>query len=47
VAASEKHIFLHSLNQHNWHRTRTAAALGISTRTLRRKIRKYQITPRS
>jgi len=32
------------LNQHGWHRGETAEILGIPTRTLHRKMKKYQLT---
>lgn len=39
----EKNFILSTLEQHNGHREKTAKTLGIPTRTLHRKMRKYQI----
>jgi PAS domain S-box-containing protein len=39
----EKQYILNMLQQHNWHRKDTATALGITPRTLRRKIHRYEI----
>jgi transcriptional regulator with PAS, ATPase and Fis domain len=39
----EKHCIIEGLHQHNWHRGNTAAALGITPRTLHRKMQKYDL----
>jgi transcriptional regulator with PAS, ATPase and Fis domain len=41
VEQVEKRVILTTLEQHRWHKTHTAAALGIPRSTLRRKMRKY------
>ena len=39
----EKQLITKGLHQHNWHRAETAVALGIPTRTLHRKMKKYRL----
>lgn len=39
----EKHVITQVLVSHQWNREEAAATLGISARTLRRKIQEYQI----
>jgi DNA-binding NtrC family response regulator len=41
--ALEKRLILKTLDRHHWHRTKTAAALGIPRRSLQRKMKKYGI----
>jgi PAS domain S-box-containing protein len=43
MEAFEKHVMTQMLERYSWHRGKTAAALGITVRTLRRKITQYQI----
>jgi DNA-binding NtrC family response regulator len=43
VAAFEKQHILHALNQHRWHRARTAAALRIPIKTLYRKMKHHHL----
>jgi DNA-binding NtrC family response regulator len=43
MGAFEKQYMTQQLMAHQWNRKETAAKLGIDSRTLRRKIRKYQI----
>jgi transcriptional regulator with PAS, ATPase and Fis domain len=37
----EKRLVLNVLEQHHWHRGKTAASLGIPRRSLQRKMKKY------
>ncbi len=39
----EKRVIARALERHHWNRTETASQLGIETRTLRRKIKKYHL----
>ncbi len=41
IETFEKRLILHSLEQNQWHRTKTAMALGLPRKTLFRKIKKY------
>jgi transcriptional regulator with PAS, ATPase and Fis domain len=41
LEALEKRLILKTLEQHQWHRIKTAATLGIPRRTLQRKMKKY------
>lgn len=41
LAGVEKELILKTLQAHQWHMGRTAAALGISRRTLQRRVGKY------
>jgi transcriptional regulator with PAS, ATPase and Fis domain len=41
VEHAEKRVILNTLERHRWHKTLTAAALGIPRSTLRRKMKKY------
>lgn len=40
----EKEFILSTLERHHWHREKTAKVLGIPSRTLHRKLKKYQIS---
>ena len=44
TAALEREMILGALRENDWHRERTAEALGINRRTLYRKMLKYRIT---
>jgi DNA-binding NtrC family response regulator len=44
LADTEKHLILRALEQNEGHRTRAAEQLGISRRTLHRKLREYGVT---
>jgi transcriptional regulator with PAS, ATPase and Fis domain len=37
----EKRLVIRTLEQHHWHRGKTAASLGIPRRSLQRKMKKY------
>jgi transcriptional regulator with PAS, ATPase and Fis domain len=37
----EKRLIINALEQHHWHRGKTAATLGIPRRSLQRKMKKY------
>lgn len=37
----EKQLILNALEQHHWHRGKTAESLGIPRRSLQRKMNKY------
>ncbi len=39
----EKRLITKALEQHHWHRGKTAATLGIPRRSLQRKMKKYGI----
>lgn len=41
LKANEKDLIMKALTENNWHRDRTAAALGISRKTLFRKMQKF------
>jgi transcriptional regulator with PAS, ATPase and Fis domain len=41
VEHTERRVILSTLERHRWHKTLTAAALGIPRSTLRRKMKKY------
>jgi len=43
MADVEKHLVLQALQQHRWHMGHTASALGISRRTLQRRVNKYRL----
>ncbi|MBM9615891.1 sigma 54-interacting transcriptional regulator [Desulfobulbus rhabdoformis] len=43
LAQFEKNMILKALNLHQWHMGNTAKALGISRRTLQRRVNKYKI----
>lgn len=43
LASCEKEVIVETLNQTRWHRSRAAAQLGISRKTLFRKMRQYGI----
>jgi transcriptional regulator with PAS, ATPase and Fis domain len=45
VDAFERHLLAQALERHNWNRTRTARTLGITVRTLQRKMKKHRILP--
>ncbi|SPD73296.1 PAS modulated sigma54 specific transcriptional regulator, Fis family [uncultured Desulfobacterium sp.] len=44
VEDHEKSLIIKALNENQWHKERTASALGISRRTLFRKLKYYQLT---
>ncbi len=46
TASVERQIILGSLDQHSWHRQKTAQFLGITRRTLLNKMKKYGIRER-
>ncbi len=46
TASVERQIILGSLDQHSWHRQKTAQSLGITRRTLLNKMKKYDIRER-
>jgi len=41
LEANEKDLIIRALTENNWHRSRTAAALGINRKTLFRKMQKF------
>ncbi|MCP4402604.1 MAG: response regulator [bacterium] len=41
VETFEKHCILHTLEQHHWHKVHTAQVLGISRKTLYRKMKQF------
>lgn len=41
VASFEKSFIMKALGQHNWHKSRTASAMGISRKTLFRKMKDF------
>lgn len=43
IADVEKHLVLQALQQNRWHMGQTASALGISRRTLQRRVNKYAL----
>jgi PAS domain S-box-containing protein len=43
LKANEKDLIMRALSENNWHRDRTAVALGISRKTLFRKMKKFNI----
>jgi DNA-binding NtrC family response regulator len=43
VERTEKRVILETLERHRWHKTRSAATLGIPRSTLRRKMKKYEL----
>jgi DNA-binding NtrC family response regulator len=45
VKEFERYYLLSMLKRYQWRKAKTAAALGILPRTLRRKIREYRIEP--
>ena len=47
LADIEKQAILEALKHFDYNRTHAAIALGISTRTIRNKLRKYKIPPKS
>ncbi len=44
VETLEKRLILHSLEENQWHRTKTAIALGLPRKTLFRKMKKFGLT---
>jgi PAS domain S-box-containing protein len=44
VEDHEKSLIIKALNENQWHKDRTASALGISRRTLFRKLKNYKLT---
>lgn len=44
IETLEKRLILHSLEQNQWHRTKTAIMLGLPRKTLFRKMKKYGLT---
>lgn len=46
TASVEKQLILGTLNQHSWHRQKTAQFLGITRRTLLNKMKKYGLKKR-
>jgi len=44
VEVYEKTLIIKALDQNQWHKDKTAAALGISRRTLFRKLKSYELT---
>lgn len=44
LAETERHMILRALEQNGGHRTKAAAQLGLSRRTLHRKLREYGVT---
>ena len=46
TASVERQLILGSLDQHSWHRQKTAQFLGITRRTLLNKMKKYDIRER-
>jgi PAS domain S-box-containing protein len=45
VEAFEKRLIVRMLNRNNWNKTKTAAMLGITRRSLIRRIKKYSLKP--
>jgi transcriptional regulator with PAS, ATPase and Fis domain len=43
VEDHEKSLIIKALNENQWHKDRTASALGISRRTLFRKLKNYRL----
>jgi transcriptional regulator of acetoin/glycerol metabolism len=44
LEAIERDHIMRTLSEHNWHRDRTASALGINRKTLFLKMQKFGIT---
>ena len=44
VSKYEKLLILTTLNQHQWHRQKTAEALNVDRKTLFNKMRRYDLT---